>query len=243
MDTVLNYMTTQVITMNENNIKQPMIEYVERFVNVRWEKKETTDIINGLMQTSKERQEAVKAFHLQLRMITNDLVNPGQPMTADLLYREWITAKRRNVMPQRKLKKKNVYDDITRSPQDYLPHMFYMMTFVESRGASVFNACPLRTAIIPKHFRLDTASLIKLCFAKGDNKSFYVGRGNLVTYKDDIWSKFFKTHRKCFHARRDGHAYTFDHQMVTDGVSCRILLKRKDIGEPVKKKTAEQALR
>ncbi len=61
MDTVLNYMTTQVITMCENNTKQHMIEYVERFVNVRWEKKETTDIIKGLMQTSKERQEAAKA--------------------------------------------------------------------------------------------------------------------------------------------------------------------------------------
>ena len=180
---------------------------------------------------------------MQLRMLTNDLVNPAQPMAADSLHHEWITAERRNVMPQRKLKKKNVYDDIECSPQDYLPRMFYMMTFVESRGASVFNACPLRTAIIPKHFRLDTASLIKLCFAKGDNKSFYLCRGNLVKYKDDICSKFFKTHRKCFHARRDGHAYTFDHQMVTDGVSCRILLKRKDIGEPVKKKTAEQALR
>ncbi len=94
-------------------------------------------------------------------------------MTADSLYHEWITAKRRNVMPQRKLKKKNVYDDITRSPQDYLPHMFYMMTFVVSRAASVFNACPLRITI-PKHFRLDTASLIKLYFAKGANKSFYL---------------------------------------------------------------------
>ena len=195
------------------------------------------------MKTSRERQASVKAFYSQLRKFTNDLLNPGQPTTADSLDHEWITAKRRNVMSQRKLKKKNVYNDIECSPQDYLPHMFYMMTFVESRGASVVNACPVRTAIIPKHFRLDTASLIKLCFAKGDNKSFYLCRGNLVTYKDDICSKFFKTHRKCFHARQDGHAYTFDHQMVTDGVSCRILLKRKDIGEPVKKKTAEQALR
>ena len=49
MDTVLDYMTTQVITMYDNNIKQPMIEYVERFVNVRWEKKDTTDIVKGLM--------------------------------------------------------------------------------------------------------------------------------------------------------------------------------------------------
>ncbi len=105
MDTVLSYMTTQIITMYENNIKQHYKEYVERFVNVRWEKKDTADIIKGLMQTSKERQEAVKAFHLQLRMLTNDLVNPAQPMAADSLHHEWITAERRNVMPQRKLKK------------------------------------------------------------------------------------------------------------------------------------------
>ncbi len=53
MDTVSNYMTTQVITMHENNFKQHFIEYVERFVNLRWEKNETTDIIKELVQTIK----------------------------------------------------------------------------------------------------------------------------------------------------------------------------------------------
>lgn len=34
MSTVLNYLSTNVIAMYENNIKQNYVEYVERYVNV-----------------------------------------------------------------------------------------------------------------------------------------------------------------------------------------------------------------
>jgi hypothetical protein len=53
--------------------------------------------------------------------------------------------------------------DLQCSPQDYLPQMLYMMKAVEARGAAVNNTCPLRSAIIPNHFRIDTTSLVKLC--------------------------------------------------------------------------------
>jgi trehalose-6-phosphate synthase len=41
MNTVLDYLAIDIITMYENNIKQHFVEYVERFVNVSW--KEGTD--------------------------------------------------------------------------------------------------------------------------------------------------------------------------------------------------------
>ena len=39
MNTILDYLTIDILTMYENNIKQHYIEYVERYVNVIWKKK------------------------------------------------------------------------------------------------------------------------------------------------------------------------------------------------------------
>jgi len=39
MNTILDYLTIDIITMYENNIKLHYVEYVERYVNVVWKKK------------------------------------------------------------------------------------------------------------------------------------------------------------------------------------------------------------
>ena len=39
MNTILDYLTTDILTMYENNIKLHYVEYVERYVNVIWKKK------------------------------------------------------------------------------------------------------------------------------------------------------------------------------------------------------------
>ena len=229
MSTVLEYLPVDVITMYENNIKQRYIEYVERFVNVSWGKKELVAIIKKHKATTARRQEATNALCRQLRRVKNDLLNVNQEKTSHPLYHSWIDTQRLKVVPTRALRE-SVYYDLQCSPQDYLPLMMYMMKEVEKRGASVNNVCPLRSAIIPKHFRLDTTSLIHLCFTKEQGKrSYYRTQGNLVKYQDRIWDFFFKTGKKCFHVEEDTHSYTFDHQIVTDGVSCSILLKRKDL--------------
>ena len=99
--------------------------------------------------------------------------------------------------------------------------MIYMMRAVEARGAAVNNTCPLRAEIIPKHFRLDTASLVKLCLT---------AKGEYASKEAKIWGFFFKTEMTCFHMGDDAH--TFDHQIDTDGVSCIIRLKVNTVGEP-----------
>ena len=94
-----------------------------------------------------------------------------------------------------------------------------MMKPVEARGAGVNNACPLRSAIIPQHFRLDTSSLIHLC-TRHAARVHEEWQPRPAPSRD----RFFKTEKKCFH-----NAHTFDHQIETDGVSCSILLKRRDV--------------
>ena len=43
MNTILDYLTIDILTMYENNIKQHFIEYIERYVNVMFEKKNTIE--------------------------------------------------------------------------------------------------------------------------------------------------------------------------------------------------------
>eukprot|EP00894_Picocystis_sp_ML_P003676 jgi/Pico_ML_1/54193/g4604.t1 len=110
------------------------------------------------------------------------------------------------------------------------------MKAVEARRASVNNAYPLRSEIIPKHLLLGTVSLINLCFTSEQGKrGDYTMKRNLVKHHAKIWGFFFKTDMKCFHMEDDTHAHTFDHQIETDGVSCSILVKRKDmVGKRIK---------
>ena len=241
MNNVLEYLSTDVITMYENNIKQHYVEYVERFVNVSWHKNELVAIIKKHRKTAGRREAATRALCAQLKKVKSDLLSPGQK-TSNNLYHRWIDEQRLLVMPQRILRENSVYYDIECSPQDYLSSMLYMMKTIEAHGTTVSSTCPLRSDIVPKHFRLDTVSLIKLCFTKEQGKrGDYTTKGNLVKHQDRIWGFFFKTDMKCFHVCGDGHAYTFDHQIETDGVSCSILLKRRDlVGKRVKAPKAKK---
>jgi hypothetical protein len=248
LSTVLDYLAIDVITMYETNIKQHFVEYVERFVNVSWEKKALVAIIKKHKTTTARRQAATNALCAQLRRIKTDLLSPDQPKRAHRMYHAWIDERRLDVMPRRKLRNDSMHYDIQCSPQDYLRPMLYMMRAVEARGATVKNACPLRSEIIPKHFRLDTTSLIKLCLTaehgtQGEcTRSEYMAKGNLVKHQAKIWGLFFKTEKKCFHMGDDAHAHTFDHQIETDGVSCSILRKRRDmIGKRAKEPKPKEA--
>jgi hypothetical protein len=242
MNTVLDYLSTDILTMYENNIKQHYVEYVERFVNVSWRKKELVAIIKKHKKTVGRRHEAVNALCRQLCRVKNDLLKPDQAKTSHTLYHTWIDEQRAKVVPARTLREDSIYYDIQCSPQDYLPLMLYMMKTVESHGTSVNNTCPLRSDIVPKHFRLDTVSLVNLCFTEEQGKRCdYTRKGNLVKHQDRIWGFFFKTDMKCFHMKEDAHAFTFDHQIETDGVSCSILLKRKGlVGKRVKTPKAKK---
>ncbi len=79
---------------------------------------------------------------------------------------------------------KGVYYDIQCSPQDYLSPMLYMMRAVEEAGAKVNTMFPLRSDLIPKHFRMDTMTLVYLCMTKDiGTRAYYTTQGNLVRHQ------------------------------------------------------------
>ncbi|NBX51676.1 hypothetical protein EBT25_17515, partial [bacterium] len=216
MNTVLAYLTTDLLTVYETNIKQHYVEYVERFINVVFMKKEKC------VSMSKEEKAC---FTASLRKIKNQLLN-GEACSE---LQEHIT----HIRPSRKFQKDNLYYDLQCSPQDYLPCMLYMMRWVEAQGHTIYNVFPLRTDIVPKYIRLDTTTLVQL-FITSQNRTKYgtkeelLTKGNLVRRQANIWGFFFRTEKKCF-ATQPNNPYQFNFMIETDGVACSILWVRKDM--------------
>ena len=109
---------------------------------------------------------------------------------------------------------------------DYFPCMIKMMKQVEKEEQTISNVFPMRSEIIPKHIRLDTTTLVHLLMTKKQGiKSEYLTKGNLKRNENKIWEFFFRTERKMFHKKY----YDFHHMIETDGISCSLLLLRKDL--------------
>jgi hypothetical protein len=233
MNTILDYLTMDILTVYETNIKQHYVEYIERYVNILWKKKFLIEKIRKLKKTKNEKDNGVNKLNNQLRIIKNDLLNvENTNYKSKDFYHKWIKEQKKLILPVRKFKKDNIYYDIQCSPMDYLPCMIYMMKQIEIEEVSMNNPFPLRSDIIPKHIRIDTTTLVhSLLTKKYGNKSDYLFKGNLKKNEDKIWEFFFRTEIQCF-KKKD---YSFHHMIETDGISTSMLLIRTDnVGKRVK---------
>jgi hypothetical protein len=228
LNTVLDYLKEDVITMYENNIQLHYVEYVERYVNVVWKKKFLTEKIRKLGKTKAERENRIRNLCNELRKIKNDLLNVDTVIfTSNSYYHKWIKEQKQHVLPfKKKFEKNSIYYDLKCSPMDYLPCMVYIMKQVESEMESINNVFPLRSEITPKYIRLDTTTLVNLLLRKEQgNKGFYKTEGNLKKNEDKIWNFFFRTEKKCFIKTE----FSFHHMISTDGVGISILFLQKEL--------------
>ena len=236
MNTILDYLAVDIITMYENNIKQHYIEYIEKYVNTIWRKKLLVGLIRKKYKTKETRQIKINKLCNQLRRIKNDIINNRDIYKSDINYHNWIDTEIVNILPQKHFENDSVYYDLKCPPQDYLHCMLYTMAKIESYGEKINTVCPMRTSVIPKHIRIDTTTIVLLLFSdKQGNKRDYIKEGNLVKFQDKIWSFFFRLEKKCFyHSDKNNIAnhksdYKFNYMIETDGISCSILLLRNDI--------------
>ena len=230
MNTILDYLTIDILTMYENNIKFHYVEYVERYVNVVWKKKFIVNKIRKMNITQKEKEQRVNNLCSQLRKIKTDLLNVtegSKNYKSHIMYHKWINQQKQFITPNKTIyKKNNIVYDLMCSPFDYFPCMIVMMKQVEKEEQTISNVFPMRSEIIPKHIRLDTTTLVHLLMTKKQGiKSEYLTKGNLKRNEDKIWEFFFRTERKMFHKKY----YEFHHMIETDGISCTLLLLRKDL--------------
>jgi len=227
LNTVLDYLTIGIITMYENNIKLHYVEYIERYVNIVWKKKETILKIKEENKDEEKQKELVNEFFRQLRKIKTDILEVSKEYTSDVKYHNWIKEIKKTITPNKeKYMKDNLYYDLQCNSQDYLPCMIRMMKEVEKDKVMIYNVFPMRNDIIMKSIKLDTTTLVHLLFTqKQGNKTDYLLEGNLKKYENEIWEFFFRTERQCFKKLK----YTFHHMIETDGVSCSILMLRNDL--------------
>jgi hypothetical protein len=228
LNTILDYLKEDVITMYENNIQLHYVEYVERYVNVVWKKKMIVDKIRNLVKTQKERETRVRNLCTELRKIKNDLLNvDDKPYQSNHNYHNWITQQKQHILPPKtKYEKNSVMYDLKCKTMDYLPCMIYMMKQIENDGESVNNVFPLRSEITPKYIRLDTTTLVNLLLRKEHGtKGFFKTNGELKKNEDKIWNFFFRTERKMFHKT----GFSFHHMVSTDGIGLSILFLRDDL--------------
>ena len=227
LNTVLDYLTIGIITMYENNIKLHYVEYIERYVNIVWKKKETITKIKEENKDEEKQKELVNEFCRQLRKIKTDILEITTEYKSDIKYHNWIKEIKKTITPNKaKYQKDNLYYDLQCNPQDYLPCMIRMMKEVEKDKVMIYNVFPMRNDIIPHSIKLDTTTLVHLLMTKKQgNKTDYLLEGNLKKYENEIWEFFFRTERQCFKKPK----YTFHHMIETDGVSCSILMLRNDL--------------
>ena len=228
LNTVLDYEAVKLVTVFENNIKQHYVEYVESYVNAVWQKTHMIECIRRLRKTKSERETAIRKMMRTLRCIKTDLLNVGtEPFTSHPSYHEWIRINKAFVLPAKTNYTKDLlYYDIQCSPQDYFPAMMRITSYIETVEKKNRSVCPLRRSVIPKHITLDTTTLVHLMYTKDiGKKSKLLTKGELVRNKEAIWDVFFKTSKKMFSTKD----YRFNQMMDTDGVSCSILMIRKDL--------------
>ena len=229
LNTVLDYLTVDIITMYENNIKQHFVEYVERYINIMWKKKEEIKKINNSKKlTEKTKESKIKLFCSKLRKFKDDIFNTTNKNYKSVKSCHSIINKlKKNILPNKIFQKDSVFYDLECSPQDYLPCMIVIMKSIEENEQKINNVFPLRNDIQPKFIKLDTTTIVHLLFNGQEKhpKTFYLTKGNLVKHEDEIWKYFFRIERKCFRKNN----YSFHHMVATDGISISILLIRNDM--------------
>lgn len=239
LNTVLDYLSTDIVTMYENNIKLHFVEYVEKYINVICYKKEIIDMIKEDLKNKpneeikdKSNEEIkdmlIKYFCKKITNIKTDIFNvKDKKYKSDVKDHKLIDNIKKDILPNKeKFDKDSIYYDIQSNTQDYLPCMIKIMKVIESKGKKINNVFPLRSDIAHHFIKLDTTTICHLLLTeKQGNKSFYTTKGNLKIYENKLWKFFFRIERKCF--KKTG--YTFHNMLLTDGVGCTILFKRNDL--------------
>lgn len=234
LDQVMTYMVTDILTMFKNNITIHYVDYVERFVNVFWDKKQRIDEIHGREDLTAAQKDAhVKELVKELRQVKTDILTVGTRPADDT---EFVRhCKRRFVPAKSKFKKDSLVYDLKCDPMAYFEGMIRMMQFVEGDGCSVSNVFPLRNDCTPKHVCFDTKTLIQLLLDK-EQLGTRTKKQWIETYKQcesELWGFLFRTDLPCF---RKAH-YRFDHQIMTDGVSVSLMFLRNDWCDEKAKRT------
>jgi len=237
MNVILDYETVSILTDYENHISNHFISFLNRYVNVTYNKTKTEKNLQDNKKLSdKEKRDKLSEFREKLKLVKDDLLNQNKILLSDKKYHKWIKNIRPKIFTKHKYEKDSIVYDLQCNPLDYLPSMIFMSLEIEKQKEKTFNCFPLRKNITPKYIILDTTSLIHLFINQKKHKhtkEYYLTDGNTITYRTQIWKYFFNVHNKIFKNKEKN--YIFNNQIQTDGIGVSINLIRKDLYNDAKK--------
>jgi hypothetical protein len=219
----LGYVASSLVASFETNIKQHYVQFVEGYVNAA-----------KSSAFARARAGTRRAMRLCLRLWGS--CAPSR-RTSCVSAARWSWARpcmgaraQVVVLPRKRAFVGNhLAWDLERHPQDYIAPMLRMTAFLEARGARLSHVSPLRTSVVPMHITIDTTTLVRLLFDTGCFNDLDLCKSDLIKQctarKDEIWRRVFRTNKRIFHSTAN---YAFDHMIRTDGVSCCVMLARKD---------------
>jgi hypothetical protein len=239
-DTKLNfimaYEAIDILKNIENNIKEHFSDYINRFVNVSFNKKIKFDEIDDFDKTDDEKKELKTNFCKELYKIKSDLKKLDNiEYDSDKQYHNWINEHRPNIILRKTFDKNSLDYDLCSHTQEYLKPLFYMNKQIEKINNEnikiikpthkLFQIIPQRTNIIGKYITIDTASLINMVIKKDSLK--YLSDVELLGHP--LWNEYFRTNKKEFKRKN----YLFNHMIKTDGIGCSVLLIKIINGKPI----------
>ena len=230
MNTLIDYVAQNILTMYENNIKQNYIDCVFKFVNDHFDKRKNINSIKeNNMYTQKQKKKIISMYCSYLRKIIDDILNvKDNEYKSDPELHFKIKMMKDFIVPKKDVFEKNsIYYDLKCNSNDYFVCMLKMNKYFETFNDGLFTLFPIKKSTIPNHIKIDTTSLVHLLIKhkKHINTNYYLKEKRIKRCSDQIWNLFFRTELKCFYKK----GYSFDHMINTDGISCSILLVRTDL--------------
>lgn len=232
LNTVILYFAEEAITMFENLIKQRYHEYVDQYVaHLMMNTLRLMDIDDNVLLTAQQKK-AAKSLLLRVHnsivhdvfvLDTDDLgrfnytslqyfaeeehvVDPYDPNNNYPRHRRFLADVKNDVLPNNHhFDHNSVHYDLKVNPMQYFEKMVFIMRELEQTNHKVENVFPLITEVIPRHFRMDTTTLIKMLYPEegeagydyvmnrtyNTKRSAAVKAGYLTAHKDLLWDLFF----------------------------------------------------
>lgn len=228
VSSIIDYISTDILTNIENNIKFHYICHLKMYVNKYFTKEFENNEENKKLN-SDEKSKLRKQMRAELTKVKNDLIN--NTMTSDNKYHKWIEKYRGELLPNKFGEK--LVNDVMSNPQKYLKYMYKIAKYLGELGMKQIQFFPLRTNIYPKYITLDTKALIEI-FIK-ENKRKYLH--NVEEYKNEVWCKVFDLNNKIFEKKN----HQFNYLILTDGYSTSIVFIHNDyVSEEEQKKRLQK---
>jgi len=198
------YVSIEMLTAFENNIKLHFFDSVRRYINSYWKNVFKDDI--------EQKRITMKSFYRELSILKRDIFEGTK--NCDTKYHNWLDGNRFKIVPQ--VYKESYYYDVAASPQKYLYHMIWMNTELEKIQGKMFQFFPLRNNIVRGFIHLDNTTIINLLVDKSQKMSF---KRDISGLEKVLWNSFFKTNIINKIKMKD---YSFDYAFMTDGYNASL---------------------